>query len=223
LRDSKHFPGHNHPFFYYVTDRKKLHGGSLIRCVRRALDWGVDVIQLREKDLTERELYDLACRIVSMARGTGCRILVNGRADVALAAGADGVHLPSAGLGVGDIRPWVPERFCIGVSVHTMKEIHRAADAGADYLMLGHVFSTPSKTDLGDPVGLDFLRKACSRVSVPIFALGGMCFEKIGPVMETGAAGIAGISLFQDREEFARLKKTPHDHHLNNPGGDFIR
>jgi len=184
-----------------------LTGISLIACIRRALDWGVDFIQIREKDLQARELYDLTCRAVSLARGTKCRILVNGRADIALAAGAHGVHLPSTGPQISDIRQWLPKSFCIGISVHTMGEIRQGCARNADYLLLGHVFPTESKLGYGPCLGLDFLRKACSAASIPVLGLGGILPESIGSVLETGAAGIAGISLFQKRVEFVKLKK----------------
>jgi thiamine-phosphate pyrophosphorylase len=194
------------PLFYYITDRRQLAGASLKKCVRRALDWGVDFIQIREKDLQDRALFELARDAVSMARGTQCKILVNGRADVALAAGAHGVHLPSFGLKIPSIRPWLPKSFYIGVSVHTMREIRMACVQKADYLLLGHVFHTESKSDYGPCLGLDYLREACLKSSVPIFGLGGMRAESVVPVLKAGAAGVAGISLFQKNDEFSRLK-----------------
>ena len=160
------FPA-KHPLFYYITDRKRLAGISLTACIQRALDWGVDFIQIREKDLQERALFDLTCRIVNAARGTKCKILVNGRADIALAAGAHGVHLPSTGLKISDIKTWLPANFLVGISVHTMREITLACRKKADYILVGHVFPTESKTNLGPCLGLEFLRKACATVSTP--------------------------------------------------------
>ena len=195
------------PLFYYITDRKQLAGMSLSRCIRRILDWGVDFIQIREKDLPERALYELTCRVVSMAQGTHCRILVNGRADIALAAGAHGVHLPSTGLQISEIRPWLPPGFLAGVSVHTLKEIRSACAQNADYLLLGHVFPTESKTGYGPSLGLKFLRKACRVSSVPVLALGGINAERMNSVFEAGSAGLAAISLYQKQSEFRHLKK----------------
>jgi thiamine-phosphate pyrophosphorylase len=197
------------PLFYYITDSRQLNGISVIRCVRRALDWGVDFIQIREKELSERDLYELTCRIVSLARSTKCRVLVNGRADVALAAGADGVHLPSTGLSISDIRSWIPENFIAGVSVHSLREIRDAEAQNADYILVGHVFPTKSKEGYGPSLGLDFLRNACKSTNVPVLGLGGMNPERIDPVLKTGAVGIAGISLFQNSKEFAQLRKLP--------------
>jgi thiamine-phosphate pyrophosphorylase len=171
---------------------------SLNACIRRALDWGVDFIQIREKDLEGRALFDLTRRSVEMASRTKCRILVNGRADIALAAGAHGVHLPSDGLRISEIRTWLPSNFLVGISVHTMREVMQAHKQNADYILVGHVFPTASKAGLGPSLGLGFLQKACAAVSTPILALGGIRPEYIDSVLECGAAGVAGISLFQD-------------------------
>jgi thiamine-phosphate pyrophosphorylase len=186
------------PLFYYITDRKRLQEESLLVCVRKAVEWGVDFIQIREKDLDDRELYDLTCQVLATAQGTQCRILVNGRPDIALASGAHGVHLPSMGPQISDIRRWFPRKLLIGVSVHTSSEIRRACRQGAHYLLLGHVFGTDSKLGYGPPLGIDFLKKACSSSSVPVFGLGGIKQESIWSVIDAGAAGVAGIGLFQD-------------------------
>lgn len=186
------------PLFYYITDRKRLQGRSLIPCIRRAIDRGVDFIQIREKDLTDRALFDLTRTVLAFARGTGCRVLVNGRADIALAAGADGVHLPSTGLQTTDMRKWVPDDFLIGVSVHTMPEIRHACAQGADYLLLGHIFPTESKASYGAPLGLRRLGNACRASAIPVLGLGGIKPELIESVLNAGAAGVAGIGLFQD-------------------------
>ena len=204
------------PLFYYITNRRQLTGISLAACIRRALEWGVDFIQIREKDLDDHDLYDLTCRAVSLARGTKCRILVNGRADIALAAGAHGVHLPSVGLQVSAIRPWLPADFLIGVSVHTKDEVRRARLQRADYLLLGHLFPTESKSGYGPPLGLDYLRAICSSVSLPVFGLGGIRPESLDAVLETGAAGVAAIGLFQRKADFAKLKKL----RIQNSGSD---
>lgn len=203
----KAFFTHNRPFFYYITDRRQLPGASFYACIRRVLKWGVHCIQIREKDLTDRALFELTRRVVDLASGTGCRILVNGRADIALAAGAHGVHLPSGGLRISDIQPWLPDTFILGRSVHSRKELLQAVNEGADYVILGRPFSTPSKPESGDPLGLEYLRKACSGISTPVFGLGGIGPDRIQSVFDAGAAGVAGIRLFQERTAFNQLKK----------------
>jgi thiamine-phosphate pyrophosphorylase len=194
------------PLFYYITDRRRLRGTSLIACIRQAVGLGVDFVQIREKDLNDRALFELTRSAVGLVRGTECRIVVNGRADIALAAKAHGVHLPSKGLQITDIHSWIPHDFLIGVSVHTLPEIRSACAQGADYLLLGHVFPTESKRGFGRPLGLRRLKNACAVSSVPVFGLGGIKADSIGSVLSAGAAGIAGIGLFQD-PGFAR-------HHL---------
>ena len=202
------------PRFYYITDRRSLSNpneASLLRRVRKVINWGVDFIQIREKDLPDRRLFDLTRRIVKMARETPqalrCRVIVNGRADIAVAAGADGVHLASSGIGISVIRAWIPKNFIVGVSVHTMREIRAARAGDADYILFGHVFPTTSKEGMGAALGVDFLRRACLEASMPILALGGITAERIPAVVQAGAIGVAGISLFQKDDEFARMGK----------------
>jgi thiamine-phosphate pyrophosphorylase len=187
------------PLLYYITDRKRLHGTSVLASIRGNIKRGVDFIQIREKDLEDRMLFDLTRKAMAVAHGTDCRILVNGRADVAVAAGAHGVHLPSLGLRIADIRSWVPKNFLVGVSAHTIPEIRSACAQGADYILLGHVFPTKSKAAYGPPLGLRRLRNACAVSSVPVLGLGGINAALIESVLEAGAAGVAAISLFQDR------------------------
>ena len=126
----------------------------------------MDCIQIREKDLSDRELFELVCRLVALASATPCKVLVNGRADIALAAGAHGVHLPARGLYASHLRAWLPRGFLIGVSVHSLSEARLAVRAGADYLLLGPIFPTPSKMQYGTPLGLAYLRGVCRLVSL---------------------------------------------------------
>ncbi len=196
------------PLFYYVTGRRQLPVPSttaLLVRIRCALSWGVDFIQLREKDLPDPELLALTQNTVELARDTGCRILVNGRLDIALAGGAHGIHLPSAGLGVTDLMPYLPKGFLVGASVHSLREARSAGDAGADYVLLSPIFHTASKAGYGKPLGLRCLARACAALRVPILGLGGIRPADVGRVLETGAAGVAGISLHQrDLDAFTR-------------------
>lgn len=185
------------PLFYYVTDRSQLAGLSLISCMRRAMRCGADFIQIREKDLSDRELFVLTRKAVSLARGTQCRILVNGRADVARAAGAHGVHLPSTGLLPADLHPLLTQDLIVGVSAHSHDEVRRAAAQGADYVLVGPVYRTASKLPYGRPMGITRFRRICAAVSIPVLGLGGIHADSVGSVLAAGAAGVAGISLFQ--------------------------
>ena len=172
---------------YYVTDRRQ---GDLIAFARRAVDQGVDMIQIREKDLPAGELFDLARKIRDLAAGTKTRVLINDRLDVALAASLDGVHLPSGGLPPSRVRPWIK---LLGVSTHTIEEAAAAEQARADFIVFGPIFDTPGK----NAGGLDPLREVVEAVKIPVLAIGGITAASIDQVLAAGAAGIAGIRMFQ--------------------------
>jgi thiamine-phosphate pyrophosphorylase len=201
------------PLYYYITDRRALARTTLLACVRRQISHGVDIVQIREKDLSDRAILSLASRIGHAASGSATRVLLNGRADLAVVAGLHGVHLPSTGPDPHDIRCWTPPGFLIGVSVHSTAEALRAAASGADYLLLGHVFPTPSKADYDPPVGLETLREVCAAVDIPVFALGGVRPEHIVSILDNGAVGVAGIRLFQERIDFRFSTGQNRNHH----------
>lgn len=158
---------------------------------------GAGALMLREKDLDDRALYGLARR-ARAALPPACRLLVNGRLDIACAAGADGAHLPADGLPLPPLRARFGPRPLLGRSTHTLDEVERARDEGADYVLFGPVWETPGK---GAPQGLAALRRAAA-YGLPVLALGGITIERIPEVAEAGAAGAAGIRLFQREEEF---------------------
>ncbi len=192
------------PLLCYITDRKQLPGGDPLPVIRAAIAAGVDLIQIREKDLATRPLLDLARAAVAIARGTVTRILVNDRLDVALAAGAAGVHLGTESLPVDAVRSHYPD-LLIGASTHNREEITRAARGGANFAVFGPVFETPSKRQYGPPVGLDALREAVKAAKIPVLALGGVTLQNAKSCLEAGAAGIAAITLFQSAASLARV------------------
>jgi thiamine-phosphate pyrophosphorylase len=171
----------------YVTDRRQ---GDLPAHVRRALADGVEMIQVREKDLDGVELIDLVCKVRDLAAGTKTKVLVNGRLDIAMAAGIDGVHLPADGLPAAMVRPYVRT---LGVSTHSIEEAIRAESDGADYIVFGPVFETPGKR----AVGIDALRLVAKAVKIPVLAIGGITAENTPAVIAAGASGIAAIRMFQ--------------------------
>ena len=180
--------------------------------IRRGVAAGLDWIQLREKDLPARPLLDLAREAVSTARGSATRILVNDRLDVALAAGAAGVHLGEASLPVAEVARWcraedrenrVPAGFLVGASCHSLDAAGEAERAGADYIFFGPVFATPSKAAFGPPQGLSKLAEVCRQVHIPVLAIGGVTLENAAACLEAGAAGVAAIRLFQESTDLA--------------------
>jgi thiamine-phosphate pyrophosphorylase len=187
--------------FYRVLDR-----------VRQAVASGITLVQLREKNLTARVLFELTARAAKITRNSQTRLLVNDRADVARAANADGVHLTSKSLAASVVRRAFGEDFLIGVSTHSLTEASEARDEGADFAVFGPVFDTPSKIIYGAPVRLEQLREAAYALHpFPLIALGGITLENMNLALETGARGIAAIRLFEDadarREVMQRLSE----------------
>lgn len=181
---------------YYITDRKTCRG-DLLDCIEASARHGCSWIQLREKDLPPRDLLDLTRAALARVRAHRARILVNGRLDVALAARAHGVHLPAGSPAPCDLRAIVPAGFLIAVSTHTVDEVCRAEREEADLAVFGPVFPTRSKAGLVEIPGLEGLRRACAAVSLPVVALGGLTEDRAAACADVGAAGIAGISMFQ--------------------------
>lgn len=176
---------------YYITDRKAVGGfRPLLEVIRDQMHLGVDFIQIREKDITARELFEftlavLEVRAYEIRAPLRARILVNSRADVALATGADGVHLPA------DSPQQTLPNLLVARSCHALDEIRAAK---ADFVTFGPVFASPGKRE---PLGLDALAAAC-RAGKPVYALGGVDWENAAACMQAGAEGVAGIRMFQD-------------------------
>ncbi|WP_305045885.1 thiamine phosphate synthase [Geoalkalibacter sp.] len=179
---------------YLITDRRALPPGRRLEdVVRAACAGGVGAVQLREKDLSPRELYPLACRLREVTAAGGAHLLINDRVDLALAVEADGVHLGGQSLPTALARRLLGPEKLIGVSTHHPDEIHAASRDGADFVTFGPVYATPSKAAYGPPQGLDALRAAGRNAPLPVFALGGITAEQVPELRAAGARGIALI------------------------------
>jgi thiamine-phosphate pyrophosphorylase len=168
--------------------------GPLTEVVGACLDAGLRAVQLREKDLGVRDLLSLATSLREPTRRHRARLLVNDRADVALAAEADGVQRAHDSLPVAALREVGGPRFLIGASVHSLAEARAAAQEGADFLVFGPVYDTPSKRAYGPPQGLDALRRVTGEVPSPVLAIGGVTAGRVGEVLAAGASGVGVIS-----------------------------
>lgn len=203
----------------YITDRLQFPGTPqqqrrrLLEKIAECAEAGVDYIQLREKDLSARELEKLACEALQLVPPTSpTRLLINSRIDVALASGAHGVHLPAHDLNAGDARAIFDaagrSRVVIGVSTHSVAEVAYAEAHGADFAVFGPVFE---KNGTSLTAGLEHLRTVCLRPKVgnpmPVLALGGITWENAEDCLAVGAAGVAGIRIFQNIEMSGNVRK----------------
>lgn len=155
------------------------------------------IFQLREKQLDAKSLYSLCVQLKPLLKQSGSLLVVNERADIALASGADGVHLPESSCPADSIRRIMHEGLA-GQSVHSLEAAVAAERAGIDYLLFGPVFATPSKERFGPPQGLDALEKVCRAVTVPVFAVGGITPGRSYACLESGAWGISALGVFAD-------------------------
>lgn len=172
---------------------------EILDVVRVAADAGVTFVQLREKQLTARLVYELAVDAAAITRDTGTQVLINDRADIARAAGCDGVQLTSRSLNANVVRAAFGEEFVIGVSAHSLSEIEAARDGGADFALFGPVFETPGKADVHGASGL---KNACDAVRpFPVIAIGGIGAGNYRPVIDAGASGFAAIRALSDPHE----------------------
>jgi thiamine-phosphate pyrophosphorylase len=186
---------------YLITDRQQTGGRPLVDVVEAALKGGVRAVQLREKDLNTKELYELAFELRKLTRQHGARLIINDRADIALAVDADGVHLGNSSLPIYRVRALVGPRKLIGVSCHNQLNVITAQEKGADFVTFGPVYYTPSKTIYGNPVGLDLLETVAGIGKIPVFALGGIKKQKLHEVLTRGANGVALVSAIMSADD----------------------
>lgn len=203
------------PIIYQITDGRATNQTlavdteRLLTLISAAIAARVSLIQLREKNLSVHALYELTSRAAKLTRGSATRLLVNDRADVACAAGADGVHLPTRSLEPAVVRRAFGTDFLIGVSAHTHEEARAARDGGANFAVYGPVFETPSKMTYGSPVGLENLRAAAVVLkSFPLIALGGITKETAASALSVGASGVAAIRALSDPQRLAETVRA---------------
>jgi len=181
-----------------ISDRATLperDAAAWLAALARAAQGGLCAVQIREKDLDDRAVYGLTVLARSLLP-PAVPLLVNGRLDIALAAGAGGVHLPADAPPAAALRARFGPDVLLGVSTHHLDEVEAARRGGADYVTFGPVYPTPSKAACGPPQGVEALARAAA-VGIPVYALGGVTLSRLAEVASAGAAGVAGIRLFQ--------------------------
>lgn len=179
---------------YLITDRNQSGGMRLIDIVEEALKGGVRAVQLREKDLSSRELYELAYDMRKLTAKYAAKLIINDRVDIALAVEADGVHLGLNCMPIHRVRKLLGNNKLIGLSCHNQVNAIMAQENGADFITFGPIYYTPSKANYGLPVGIERLDTVTHLLGIPVFALGGIKRENIPEVIAAGAAGIALVS-----------------------------
>lgn len=184
-----------------VTDRTQTNGRSLPSLIQQAVGAGLPAVQLRERDLSTGELLSLAQEIQSITAPHAVPLIVNDRVDLAMALKLDGVHLRSNSLSPTPVRKLIGSRRFIGVSTHSLEEVRRANLDGADYVVLGPIYDTPSKRSFGAPLGLDLLAEASRHSEIPVFAIGGVSCERVREVRQAGAHGVAVIGALLTRDD----------------------
>jgi len=186
---------------------------NILQQVSAAVVAGIHLVQIREKQLTARVLFELTTAVVAIARGSSTRVLVNDRADIAASAGADGVHLTTRSLTPDVIRKAFGANFLIGASTHSLAEARVARRDGADFAVFGPIFPSsapsPAKEKYGPPLGAGKLIEAARELApFPLIALGGISIENVKDCLSAGASGIAGITLFGAPHTLAMTAKT---------------
>jgi thiamine-phosphate pyrophosphorylase len=197
---------------YLVTDRSQTHGRDLLSVVERALEGGVKAVQLREKELSGGALYRLAEKTRQLCEKYQAALFINERIDVALAVDAAGVQLGGASLPFTSARELLGADKCLGVSTHSLKEALEAKQAGADFVLFGPVYFTPSKAAYGAPQGTAVLKEIVEKIPLPVYAIGGIKPANTDEVRGTGVRGIAVISAIMSANDpkFATLQLLSH-------------
>ena len=196
---------------YLITDYMRVGKSRFLGALEEALQSGVRAIQLREKNMHPKDLLALALEVNSMTQRYNAKLLVNDRADIAIMAGADGVHLTEASVKVSDVKNKFPN-LIVGVSTHSIEEARLADRQSADFITFSPIYETPSKSNYGPPQGLAPLRQVTQSVHLPVLALGGITLNRVPECLEHGAFGVSVISDIWDSTD---IKQHSYKYMLN--------
>ena len=202
---------------YLITDLKRIGKDRFLSAVEEALQGGVRALQIREKDLNPNDLLALALEVKPLVQRYHAKLFINDRADIAVMAGADGVHLTETSIQAREVKNSFPD-LIVGVSTHSIEGARRAETQGADFITFSPIYETPSKANYGPPQGLDLLRQATQAVRLPVLALGGITLHRVPECLEQGAFGVAVISGIWDSTHI----KQQSSEYTQNFGGNSL-
>ncbi len=202
---------------YLITDLKRIGKNRFLSAVEEALQGGVRALQIREKDLNPNDLLALALEVKPLVQRYHAKLFINDRADIAVMAGADGVHLTETSIQAREVKNSFPD-LIVGVSTHSIEGARRAETQGADFITFSPIYETPSKANYGPPQGLDLLRQATQAVRLPVLALGGITLHRVPECLEQGAFGVAVISGIWDSTHI----KQQSSEYTQNFGGNTL-
>lgn len=193
---------------YLVTDRKILGTKEFLQSIAEALQGGVTLLQLREKELSSADFYRLAVQIKELAHDYRVPLIINDRLDIALAVDADGLHIGQDDLPLAVARKLLGPKKILGYSVSTSEEARYGEQNGADYLGAGPVYWTGSKTDIGEPIGLEGLKKIKQAVAIPVVGIAGIKVANLPAVKSTGVDGVSVISAILGQADIAQAARN---------------
>ena len=202
---------------YLITDLKRIGKDRFLSAIEEALQGGVRALQIREKDLNPNDLLALALEVKPLVQRYHAKLFINDRADIAVMAGADGVHLTETSIQAREVKNSFPD-LIVGVSTHSIEGARRAETQGADFITFSPIYETPSKANYGPPQGLDLLRQATQTVRLPVLALGGITLHRVPECLEQVAFGVAVISGIWDSTHI----KQQSSEYTQNFGGNTL-
>lgn len=191
--------------YYLITDRTQCAPDSLETHIDKACEAGLKAVQLREKDLSDRELFELAEKLRKITDRHQTRLFINDRTDIALMVGADGVHAREDSMPIDEIKKVNNNDLWVGCSTHSLESAKQAEEKGADFILFGPIFDTPSKRKYGRPKGVVALQEIIQFMKIPVFAVGGINLDNAERCLEYDADGLAGISSVMSAKEPAEV------------------